>query len=572
MGATWEVSSYSGRARLPALEHELAHYFANGSFTHPIHRNRWQSEGGSEFLSAYVKHRSGRQHIAAGISKLAAAVNSECIDELGVHTLYQLNNYFERDWGTEGCPYPFGDLFFREVRAIVGDTALGRSLAEIHTPNFGFGVYGYGTWDEELYQILLRNAPEGARDALRELYRRLHGAPFTSATPEPVQFPLHPTVAPVLIDLLPWAENPPDSHHSDALKALVSLWWIDNDLMIDIAQFDWLADGINHKELSAIDDIRRIASTDVDLGKLAASYSWIVDDIKHWEDWPLRDLRLMVDRNSNASSIVMHYPWMKDTLSFLEAWALQEFRAIIQKEHWNPPEERGIAEAVATLPWIADGLSRTESVALSRLSLLPYFGKDLFIKVKSVPWIADGISSGHEVVGLELVIYEIANADPGLAKAVLDLPWTADGWDFVEQQAIARIAYIFSPNKAFINDPNRAVAVDSRLGFQLLSYPWFTDGINGHEQSALGELRGLFDKDTAFASRILGFGWFRDNITDVESRALHHLHRIASRDVELARQFLTYPWVVDGVTEGEVASLATAADSLETEPNPASQS
>ncbi len=545
---------------LSSLEHELAHYFFNRSLANSDFANIWQVEGGADFLAAYVNHRSGREHITEHRETVAANVKATCIDKLGYHNLHQLNIQFQRTYDREtgSCAYEFGDLFFMEILAIVGDTSLGLSLGEVHAPSYGYGAYGYGTTDEELYQILLRNAPKESRDALRNLYRQLHGAPFTLATSEPVPVSLHPAVAPVLIEFLSWAENPPDSHHADVLKDLVSLWWIDNDLMIDLAQYHWVIDGVNHKESSAIDDIRRIAATDVELGKLASRFSWIVDDIKHWEDWAIRDLRLMVERNLDASRIVMNYPWIKDSLTFDEADAIFFFALVSQSEYFATVEERGITETIVTLPWVLDGLSRTEVRVLGSLQTAADHGKDFLIQVMSIPWVADGISSAHESGALE-IIEKMAWVDIGLTKAVLKLPWTADGWDFVEWQALSRINSIFDSSQTDVSDPNRAIALDPALGLQVVSFPWFTDGINGLEVSALGELRGMSYEDVALGTRILGFGWFRDDITDVEARAVHHLHRITEHNVDLARQVLTYPWVVDGITESEVASLASMA-------------
>ena len=536
---------------LGSLEHEMSHYYFNSSFG-----NRWQVEGGADFMSAYVNDRTGRESIADLRPRVFERVQENCLSQPGVTTLHELTDYQTRSGNIGSCsPYDFGNLFLLDVLAIVGESAMGRSLGEIYHSGFGFPAT-----DEELYRIILRNAPEESREALRALYRRLHGAPFTaspSAT-EPVAVSIHEAVAPVLMEILPWAANPPDIHHADALRALVSLWWIDNGLMIRVAKFDWIVDGVNHNESAAINYIRRIAAMDTELGELAAGFRWIVDDMKPWEETALSDLWLMVERNRDASSIVMHYPWMQDILTSEEGSALLQFRAVIQTEHWRPVEEQGIAEILVTLPWIADGLSRSDAEALRLLEAIAAHGKDYFTHAMSVPWIADGIASGEESAALDY-LPTLAAIDLGFAKAVLALAWTADGWDHRERQALGRISSIFNPNQSDFRDPNRVIYLDSGLALQLVSFPWFRDGINGHELSALGELRGVVVEDVALGGRILGLGWFRDDITEVESRAVHHLHRITLHNVHLARQVLNYSWVADGITESEVASLASMA-------------
>ena len=490
-------------SRLESLEHEIAHYYFNRSFG-----NRWQVEGGADFMSAYVNDRTGRESIGDLRPRVFDRVKNECLNQPGAMTLHQLSDSLYRGGTNISCsPYDFGNLFLLDALAIVGDTAMGKSLGEIYNP----GLYHPAT-DEELYRTLLRNAPEESRDALRELYRRLHGAPFTSSAPEPVAASIHEAVAPVLQEILPWADNPPDSIHAEALEALVKLWWVDNSLMIDVAKFQWIADGVDHKEVAAIDEIRRIAATDIELGKLAASSTWIVDDIKHWEGWLLRDLRFMVDRNRDASSIVMSHPWMNDTLTFEEARAFISIGQAIFTEYWGLAENQGNAETLAALPWISDGVSRLDQQALDHLELVAIYGNDLLMQVLSVPWIADGISTARESAALSFAA-QMAAINVGLAKAVMALAWTADGWDFVEWQALARVAYIFNSNRTDVSDPDRATALDPALALQLVSFPWFTDGINGPELSALGELRGISFKDVASGSRIIGFGWFRDSIT-----------------------------------------------------------
>lgn len=540
---------------MEALEHELAHYYFNSSFSGG--RNPWQAEGGAEFMSAYVNDRSGRESISAVRLRVLDHVEKHCLNQPGATNLHELSESIWRGGTNISCShYHFGNLLFLEALAIVGDSAMGRTFAEIYNT----GLY-HPAADEELYRTLLRNAPNESRDALRDLYRRLHGAPFTSQTPPPAAAPsIHAEVAPVLQEILPWAANPPDAYHADALKKIAELWWVNNDLMIDIARFDWLFDGVNQKELAAIEHIHRISAIDVELGKLAVSFAWITDDIKHWEGWVLRDLRQMVDeeRSRHVIRIIMRYPWMSDTLTFVGARAFIFLVQTILTERWGSAEHVGVAETLAALPWISDGVNRLELRTLDHLERVASGGKDYLTQVLTIPWIADGVSTSRESDSLSF-LGEFAEIDISLGNAVMGLAWTADGWDFVEWQALARISYIFSSNRIDMSDPSRVTHLDPALAMQIVSFPWFTDGINKSELSALGGLQGIAFRDVASGSRIISFGWFRDDITDVEARAIHHLHRITLHNVGLARQVLANPWVADGITESEVATLASLA-------------
>lgn len=538
---------------LDELEHELSHYYFNRSFGELY--NQWQVEGGAEFLSAFVNDRAGRESTESVRSQAFHQVTNECLNHPGAMTLHQLGESLYRGGTGISCsPYDFGNLFLLDALAIVGDTAMGRSLGEIYSPG-----YGHPATDEKLYWNLLRNAPEESKDAVRKLYRRLRGGPFTAEAPSQVTVPsIHAAVAPVLQEILPWAESPPDSHHADALGALVSLWWVDNDLMIKVASFPWIVDGVHSKELAAINDIGRIAATDTELGKLAASFTWIIDDIKHWEYTVLSFLRFMVEGNRNATGIALNYSWMKDTLAYDESGAILFLGSVISTERWRPAEEQGIADTIVALPWVSDGVSRSEVNALTLLEAVAAHGRDYFTQVMSVPWIADGISSAEETAALDfLPTLAVINVD--FAKAMLGLAWTVDGWNIVEWQALARITAIFDPNQADVSNPDRVTHLGPEFALQLVAFPWFTDGINGHELSALGELQGVVVEDVALGGRILGLGWFRDDITNVEARAVHHLHRITLHNVHLARQVLTFPWVADGITESDVVRLAAMA-------------
>ena len=346
----------------------------------------------------------------------------------------------------------------------------------------------------------LDNAPAGSEEQLVDIYRRLHGGPFTSATAAAEAVPSIPdSIAAALAGPIPWVANPPDSDHARALGALASIWQIDIDLSIAIAQYTWIVDGISHKERTAIEQIAAIAAADVELARIAAGYSWLVDDISYWEHYAVRDLRRMVewnyrlDGNGKHAMYVMSLPWLQDSLSLPEATAI----SLINGKHSAPFQ---------SLPWIADNIHTVEAAALRNIHVFAQ-DEEVLEQVLSIPWIADGISTAEESQGLNPLPW-LFWEEPGIAKSVIGFSWTVNGWSFGELQALWRLVEI--------------VDTDLEVGWQVARYPWFAD-----------------------------------DITEIEYRALTLLYQIAANDVELAKQVVGYPWVIDGITESELETLSS---------------
>ena len=103
---------------LSALEHELAHYyFNNANASKWLKEISWVVEGGAEFLSAYVNHRTGRENIADVKSQALNRVQEHCMRDLGIPNLHHLNSLVFSTHLTPRKlrisiwqPVPFGDI------------------------------------------------------------------------------------------------------------------------------------------------------------------------------------------------------------------------------------------------------------------------------------------------------------------------------------------------------------------------------------------------------------------------------------------------------------------------------
>ena len=485
-------------SQLGSLEHEVAHYYFSNSFGHT-----WLVEGGAEFLASYVRHLNDQESLDDLRLQLRDASRKQCTTKLGLNNVQHVIDYYPATISDEArlCAYYFGEYFLQEILGVIGAEAVGKSLGDLFVPQVSPGTLAVSTvTEEEAYRGFLDNAPAGSEEQLVDTYRRLHGGPFTSATAAAEAVPSIPTsIAAALSGSIPWVANPPDSDHARALRALASIWQIDVDLSTAIAQYTWIVDGISHKERMAIEHIAAIAEVDVELARLAADYSWIVDDIRYWEHYAARDLRRMVewnyrlDGNGRHAMYVMSLPWLQDSLSLPEATAI----SLINGTH-SAPFQR--------LPWIADNIQTVEAAALRNIHVFAQ-DEEMLEQVTSIPWIADGISTAEESQALNPLPW-LFWKDPRIAKSIIGLSWTSNGWNFAELQALWRLVDI--------------VEADLEVGWQVARHPWFVD-----------------------------------DITEVEYRALTLLYKIVSNNIELARQVVGYPWVIDGIDESELETLSS---------------
>ena len=153
------------------LVHELAHYYFSLGFGHV-----WLREGAADFMTAYMRHRSGRQSLELR-REATAAGRTTCI-EGGIANINHLNRLYDPVRATPPCAYVMGEHFLHEAHALLGEDALAAALLEFYRLSLARDSLLPGT-EGEIYQVFLRNTPPGREEAFRALYRRLHGEAHT---------------------------------------------------------------------------------------------------------------------------------------------------------------------------------------------------------------------------------------------------------------------------------------------------------------------------------------------------------------------------------------------------------
>ena len=163
LGHMMVLTPYEGKLSL-APYHEVAHYYFNSGPT-------WLAEGGANFVTHYFL-RGGN---------VSTIEFPEFCRENGVHNLHALNKLGGGDlW--DGCRYSMGLHFLVALREAMGDTAWRSALRAFYVSVGYRGLYLSG-WqgapeDEEIYHVFLEHTPHHLVEAVRDVFRRLHGGPF----------------------------------------------------------------------------------------------------------------------------------------------------------------------------------------------------------------------------------------------------------------------------------------------------------------------------------------------------------------------------------------------------------
>ena len=362
--------------------------------------------------------------------------------------------------------------------------------------------------------------------------------------------------------------------------------------------YDWLADGIDYREVATLWRLDGLAGRDMALARLVADYPWFADGPDDGENSWLRELGVIGEKDPalaqaaagysrEAGAFTAHdmsaflslaniaardetladgvagYAWVVDGTTEDEAVALSSLAGIAVKD-------AALAETVAGYSWVADDIAADERWALSRLDKLAAEDLALANIVAIYSWVADDITQDEEwAIGS---IANIATKDLELAEIVAAYPWVADDITAIERRALTHLSSVAAEDLALaetvaaypwiadditgaewsaLNTIDRLAAGDVALAEIVATYPWVADDITGVEGDGLIALDSLAAEDLALADIVAAYSWIADDITETEWSALHNLGRIATKDLELAEIVAAYPWVADDITETE---------------------
>ena len=163
-----------------AVSHEIAHYYTDASGV-----PAWLKEGTAEFAQAYVNHRAGVETLDDRRWNLSEGVRN-CNDRAEIQNLSHLATFNVLGFA---CHYTMGEHFMHRVFDLVGLEAMQSILKELYFVervetkteqalyvNF---VRDLVHDEQSIYEIFLKHTPPELQEQFRDLYRRLHGGPYS---------------------------------------------------------------------------------------------------------------------------------------------------------------------------------------------------------------------------------------------------------------------------------------------------------------------------------------------------------------------------------------------------------
>ena len=479
--------------------------------------------------------------------------------------------------------------------------------------------------------------------------------PTDTPKPEPVA---HPS------DILDWFADPPDDKHSFAANSIERMWDLYPDLGVEVARLNWVGDGITWNEEFVLEELSYVVSEDPELvraainqeprshllglgsesARQAADYPWLADGLDARELYAIIGIARIADRNPSFAERVLGYTWLADGITEAEArglgalsrWALlaPELVDRVLKYTWLDDgitdaendtlsvlysfAERGGVEAAAQVmdyQWLADGVTWDEydliaelaqlieddpeaAIQISRRTLVPYLlglVSESGEQAADYPWLADGVNARELRTIIEIA--RIAERNPGFAERVLGYTWLADGiteaearglgalsrWALLAPELVDRvlkytwlddgIAHYEGYVLASLYDFVEIGGVDAAA--QVMDYQWLADGVTWEEASLIAEIKSLVADDPEAARQIsrgtlepyllelvfesaneaADYPWLADGANVLELQALIEIARIAKRNPGFAERVLGYTWLADGITEAEARGL-----------------
>ena len=340
-------------------------------------------------------------------------------------------------------------------------------------------------------------------------------------------------------------------------ESLISKWWMQDNLApreaqavnwirattgVDtasaIVSLGWVQDGIDsNAEVAAIQQLSYASNRNTQLATSAISLQWIQDGIDgEAEVDTIGQLSHIAEKDAELARLVVSFEWMQDSLDATEAEAVDGIRSITGVE---------AASAVVSLSWVGDGIDNDAEVdVIQQLSYASYRDTALAQYIASVPWLRDGLHN-REAAAVKW-LSRIAFLDPAVASSVLSLGWVQDGiGDALEVDALEEL-YEISYRK-----PDVASA--------LLGMP-FLETVEPPDVVALRTLRLMAASDSQQTfQRVMSSPAMREGITDDLAPVVATISAVAQSDVSLVEVLLTPSRVsvetrtIDLPRSGEVA-------------------
>ena len=287
--------------------------------------------------------------------------------------------------------------------------------------------------------------------------------------------------------------------HSRSLDSVLEYEWIQDDLSerdVDslltlITVFDsrsiytgdfiealtgrpWVQDGLDKDEQDLLtvfgEFLARDQAPGVTIPPQLATFSWLDDGIAKIEADYVGELLYLVREVSpiapETTIALIENPRLESPQMFSDG--IRGIRTLVQTVRTSKEVNDGLAQNVAYLPWLLDGITKIEESWLAEYAIfLAKFGGDneeLALSVIERPWARDGIS-GYESEWMHQYRRLLEESDPTAIQLAIELaalPRFQDRVDHFDASLVGRLA-----TSKLLQDP------------ELANLEWFRDGISG---------------------------------------------------------------------------------------------
>ena len=261
-----------------------------------------------------------------------------------------------------------------------------------------------------------------------------------------------------------------------------------------------------------------------------------------------------------------------------------------------------LAAMIIALPWVADGIVRSEEEAVGKLVNAAMMDEPVFLAVIGKAWVMDGINGTEQDI-LQLLagfkneavaalipdmpfmetvepgdrftvsrLLSMDSHDPTLLPALAELAWVRDGIAGTEEEAIRQLRNFSNANVAVavialgwvqdgiegseidaIEELSRLDADDSAVSASVVALPWVQDGVEGIEFDAIDWVDNFGGGEAATA--LVASDWVKDSVTELEVKAIEELSYINYDDAEVAASVIALGWVEDGIEDLEFQAI-----------------
>ena len=458
LGAAWQSGYHILLGRVEQYDqigqhtvfHETGHFYMSGNIG-----RTWLSEGGANFLATVVLANLGSRNLEHRANEIQPILLRACELALGVSTLQELIDYDRDARQRSSCNYVLGEYFLLKLHSAIGRDAVSRALGDIYLNQFRSSV---GVSEEDVYQAFLANTPDLLEEDLVDVYRVYYGGHFLpwseSSVPEHTVSDEHLRE---LRDVISWSQNPFGGIHAAAFAEIADVWLQDANFGLSLAVLEWVADGINHKELMMLRDLNDLYEFDPRLAQRMIDLTWVEDGIRFWEQKAVSSLAGIAERDIGEAETISRYRWFVDDMSNQERLLvefLDTFSSAVEQANRATPR----------IDWMLDGLTDEEHRSLVEIRRMFVFNTGFGLRVLQLPWVADNRSNSSEISNDIYPWANLVEADVELARDVIELSWVSDDLEGHEDAALGSIGAMALVN---VDEARRIV----RSG-------WFRDGID----------------------------------------------------------------------------------------------